>query len=341
MIRKNLPFIISYALILLCNLLGAIFYRQSFLAVLLLLCAILPPISIALTKHALLTLRYDAICTIQNLEAGNNVLITFHLNNPSFLPLLNCQIDFTFENLYFPNKTLHTLSLPAEPKRERFFKLPFQTSMAGMFVFTIHTLCITDYLHIYTFSLPFNKEIKIPVLPKELDLTLPAIPKAAAEDEEKITNHQRGTLSSEILQLREYRPGDRLQHIHWKMSAKMDELLVKEFDYSLDLHYLLLPELTGDQVQEMFSVYYTLGRLLLKKGEIFKTAIYHPTDHTFTFLDIIDDESLLQSLYQLYYEPIVNCSSIYEQLCFIYPISAGVVRICGDQLIFDKVGGAL
>ena len=34
--------------------------------------------------------------------------------------------------------------------------------------------------------------------------------------------------NSEIFQIREYQRGDRLQHVHWKLTAKHDELVVKE-----------------------------------------------------------------------------------------------------------------
>ena len=34
--------------------------------------------------------------------------------------------------------------------------------------------------------------------------------------------------NSELFQVREYRPGDRIQNIHWKLTAKQEELMVKE-----------------------------------------------------------------------------------------------------------------
>ena len=40
--------------------------------------------------------------------------------------------------------------------------------------------------------------------------------------------HTAGQDRSEIFQVREYKPGDRIQHVHWKLTAKEDELMVKE-----------------------------------------------------------------------------------------------------------------
>ena len=33
----------------------------------------------------------------------------------------------------------------------------------------------------------------------------------------------------EVSEIREYRPGDRMHNIHWKLSAKRDEIMVYEF----------------------------------------------------------------------------------------------------------------
>ena len=41
-------------------------------------------------------------------------------------------------------------------------------------------------------------------------------------------DNRAGHDNSELLQIREFKAGDRLQNIHWKMSAKQDELMVKE-----------------------------------------------------------------------------------------------------------------
>ena len=49
-----------------------------------------------------------------------------------------------------------------------------------------------------------------------------------------------GELTNDLLQLREYQPGDRIKDIHWKMTAKTDELMVKEYDRARDLYYLIL-----------------------------------------------------------------------------------------------------
>ncbi len=57
--------------------------------------------------------------------------------------------------------------------------------------------------------------------------------------------------TSEIFQIREYQRGDRLQHVHWKLTAKHDELVVKEHSLPKSCPVVLLldyrPGLLGGQ----------------------------------------------------------------------------------------------
>ena len=49
---------------------------------------------------------------------------------------------------------------------------------------------------------------------------------------------------SEIFQIREFRPGDRMQQIHWKSSARSGELMTKEYSMPCGCKVLLLLELS-------------------------------------------------------------------------------------------------
>ena len=62
-----------------------------------------------------------------------------------------------------------------------------------------------------------------------------------------------------MLDIREYQPGDRLQHIHWKLSAKRDNLLVKEFESNAEVSLCLLLELWQDKsLSDVISMVYTI-----------------------------------------------------------------------------------
>ena len=49
-----------------------------------------------------------------------------------------------------------------------------------------------------------------------------------------------GDAPTEIFQIREFRPGDRMQQIHWKSSARSGELMTKEYSMPCGCKVLLL-----------------------------------------------------------------------------------------------------
>ncbi len=60
--------------------------------------------------------------------------------------------------------------------------------------------------------------------------------------------------SEEFVALREYRPGDPLQHVHWKSFARVGYPVVKEYhDEFFERHALVLDTFAGDENEEAFE----------------------------------------------------------------------------------------
>lgn len=84
--------------------------------------------------------------------------------------------------------------------------------------------------------------------------------------------------SSEVIGTREYRPGDSLRKIHWRSSARIGSLVVKEFADSdhLTLTVLLDLSTTGSLGQGKFSTFETAVRVATSLG-------YYATNHNIPF----------------------------------------------------------
>ena len=79
--------------------LGAVFYRQPLIAVLLLLMILLVPASVFITLMCAERLEPDALSDrTGDVSVGQTVNLTLKLVNPTIIPLLNCRIDFSLGN---------------------------------------------------------------------------------------------------------------------------------------------------------------------------------------------------------------------------------------------------
>lgn len=82
------------------------------------------------------------------------------------------------------------------------------------------------------------------VMPKPfpVNLTVSSKTKWFPIDGESYARDRGGDDSAEIYEVREYRAGDRMQKVHWKLSAKEDSLYIKEFSYPLGAAVILMLE---------------------------------------------------------------------------------------------------
>jgi hypothetical protein len=55
----------------------------------------------------------------------------------------------------------------------------------------------------------------------------------------------RGDDSSEVYQVREYRPGDSVRNIHWKLTARQDEIMVRDMNKTLSCPVIICVNLDG------------------------------------------------------------------------------------------------
>lgn len=329
---RNIPYRITYILALFLMFLAAVFYRQSLLTVLLLLLLILPVLSLAATRFASRRLRISVESPHDELTLPTTLRVRVILYNPTPFPLLNCCLRFTARNLYFPPLPTQELLVPAEAGRRMEYLLPFRLDAAGMFSFSMDEVCVNDFLHLYSFRLKRDFRFELPILPAPVTLPPLNLTKAMIESEESVASAD-GELTSDIKQLRDYRPGDRIRDIHWKMTARVGDVMVKEYERAKDLYYLLLPETDKRSLQDCIAYFYSLGQWLLKQKESYRVALYHIDDRSFEFLPVNSEDELLICLYRLYLEPVEERSAAYESLLNQRPDIGGVIRIHGAHIL--------
>ena len=64
--------------------------------------------------------------------------------------------------------------------------------------------------------------------------------------------YKKGTDMSEIYDLKTYYPGDDIRHVHWKLSAKTGEVLLKEGSHNSSFETVLLVDIgLKDQTSEI------------------------------------------------------------------------------------------
>ena len=132
-------------------------------------------------------------------------------------------------------------------------------------------------------------------------------------------NHQKGDDYSEIFEIRSYREGDELKHIHWNMSSKFQEFLVKVGSEPLQERWLLMMEYkeNNDFYDEQFDYFYSMCVSLLKTNKTFEIVTSSHDPLQVQFVDSLD--KLLVSIKWIMKNPIESLDFflMHSSYCFI------------------------
>ncbi len=158
-----------------------------------------------------------------------------------------------------------TVRLSLAPGRAFSHRLPVDMAYCGRVDLSIQRVDVCDMLGLFFLPVPKANgravSSSVYVLPELQSRTIQTDDAAdLGLDSATYSTKKPGNDPSEIFQLRDYREGDARHSIHWKLSARMDRLIVREFGLPLNpsLHFLL--ELRADA--EPAAAEYLLGTVL-------------------------------------------------------------------------------
>lgn len=328
---KNVLYIISYVLMTAAVLLVAVFYRQPLASILLVFLIVLPLFSIAAGSYGSKRLSVTASAPPEQITEGDEFRIRLHIINTSFVPLLRCIIRYTYSNSYRKDDRTFTITVAGESFVSDHINLSFKTSMPGMFNLDASDILVSDPLHFRTFKVKNEIHVMIPVMPSVVPVPDIVLTQYEGEPADDILS-ETGELTRDIRQLREYRAGDRLKDIHWKASAAAQELMVKEYERSVDLMYMLLPEIIKGKEERSLRLYYSLGKKMLAQNMGFRTAIYHPGEKTFFYCNVSSASDLDESIYEIMRES-ASETEVYPMFMAQNPGSYGIIRICPEGIL--------
>ncbi len=176
---------------------------------------------------------------IQNPNIGKNC-IQIIVENKSIFPANHIESIFRCENVVFgtsDKKRIH-ISVPGKSTEE--FMLPISSKYCGRTDLFVEKSRVYDWFDMTYRKVKSHKEGCYYFYPVEKYQPIDKILDGSSEGEESTYKHVVGNDASEILQIREYRQGDNIKNIHWKLSAKSDKILIKELDCPNDNSILLI-----------------------------------------------------------------------------------------------------
>ena len=133
--------------------------------------------------------------------------------------------------------------------------LPYIPQGCGKITVRVKNVCCYDIMGLNRLQVPVPDTLVLTVYPEKLPLGVIADSFLTGFREgEQQTISRRGNDQTEVFDLREYQNGDDVRAIHWKLSEKMDKLLVKESSDTSHYSTMILLDAGHFQGKEQLSM---------------------------------------------------------------------------------------
>ncbi len=227
---------ISYLFFLGVWLTAYIFYQAYELLALLVVMLALVPVSIGAVYYLRRKLQISCSVRRKQAEKDQSFLVDFVVNNPTILVSRNVILTVDVENTFVGEPQRQYMVIPLKAKGEKKVCVECKGIYCGMMQFHVVQCELRDWLGLTLLKREINVKTDIAIMPnvKSVNIDYEHMGRGEGEQERR-TLSQKGDDVSEITQIREYEPGDRLQNIHWKLSSKSESFLVK--DYSMPVNH--------------------------------------------------------------------------------------------------------
>lgn len=185
----------------------------------------------------------------KSILSGDPFKVIYRLTNESPLPLFNFQTKFYIKNQYSKIEVPMNVEYltPFQSKRSTF---TMDMDASGLFNKIEIQHIYSDFLSIFERKEVRREGISIFIYPKVHNL----------ESLKFIKNYEDLSLHNSIYEdysdlerIREYQPTDNIKKIHWKLSAKQNKYMVKEYEKTSEKEFLFIVDGFGEDYNKFKS----------------------------------------------------------------------------------------
>lgn len=220
---------IGYIVLLICSLSFAIGLKARLSSITLIVAILMPIISLIIfiitQRKITVDIPNKAITIQKRTELKGNILIT----NASNIPFTHIRLVGLLPDDNGKEISERRIIMSISPRKKVKINAGITFDYRGEYSLRVDYIDLYDIFGIFHRRRKIDKEINIKVVPRVFNIN--SAPESSITSDTNpnpllITSDDRDELSN----IREYRDGDLLRSVHWKLSAKKDDLIVKVLD---------------------------------------------------------------------------------------------------------------
>lgn len=237
----------------------------------------------------------------QNLGESNSFITRITSN--TLYPFTRIEVRYVMYHSLEPEKKHRFIDYFSVFNASKEFSYETTFDYCGIYYLVAEEIRVYDTLGL-TYMLLTGLDAHAIVLPERPDMTANEEKLSLNKEEENFSDPTKGFDVSEIKELREYRDGDKLSQVHWKLSTKSQELIVKEYQrqagtcvvISCDASYTGLSD-----INDYYAFLYGFGCAMLKEEIYFELVFFNRELGTLERRNITNTYDFEQGIVAMYY----------------------------------------
>lgn len=231
----------------------------------------------------------------------NRTVQKIRIRNTSVIPVLQGELLLDWENALTGERGRYRLPFAAFPYGTTTETLVLPTMYCGAYRIRAEQLYIYDIFAVFRAKRNVKLETEFLIYPKTGALPLSLAERDVYDMESfRYSDEKSGDDANETFDIREYRAGDSIRKIHWKLTGKLDQVMIRESSYPV-FHSILLLWETGyqeaalplaKQLDAAMSVYLSIAEHLLEQKKTFEIGYFDYEKQLFRLERIEQSEEL-------------------------------------------------
>lgn len=253
-------------------------------------------------------LKVGITLPISMVEQGGGTELVIQTVNRGILPASKLRFCLRCRNSLTGKKKRLTLEGEAAVRKTTQHFYTVAGEHCGCLEYTLERIRIYDLTGIFYLTKRDRQKVELQVMPR-IYATAVQVTEWARNfigEAEEYEDGRSGPDASEVFALRPFRDGDRIQNIHWKLSAKEDELIVRENSMPLGCPVALLLDLGGTirEADGVLTVAASISCALVEQKCAHYIAWYDEQEGDMVRMRVAGEEEVYQFLLQLYMEDV-------------------------------------
>ncbi|MDO5291157.1 MAG: DUF58 domain-containing protein [bacterium] len=203
--------------------------------------------------------RVSVNLSVQSPSVNKNepIKVSISINNQAVMPVSCAKIIVSYENCYEHLKQYQTFNISSNSRSTNTINFTLASVHSGTIRVGIKKVMVYDFLRLFHRNYKNPDHVTIKVFPEVCMMESEVSPvNNDLLDSEVFSKTKSGDDPSEVFDIREYKEGDKIHRIHWKLSSKRDVFMVKEYSLPVACSVGILVSLAAPETMEDKLAYY-------------------------------------------------------------------------------------